>query len=1415
MSTRSLKSSHGRSFSANRSRNPTADGHRQSRNAYPPIRQRGFYSDVVTNNGNEAEIETLLTGPETAQDTLWDVAREKHTPFGKYLTHLFLDASHLDKQLIEQQYGPSTQDLTISDFSHNSFKPKVQLPYSTKPGQLPRKIEIERRRRLYKSLSLVKLLAERNIQTELLMPKQQSDVNVLLNRDEDDPAPFPAYLPLHIFDDEEFDIHTPEEWISLGNMDGIRYPVPGLALLPANEEDRMKNPTDPSINYEWLDVGVLDFDPTSKLYFVQRVDNQGRVVDTEGRPIINGGILDNGSRAQGRNQWWIPRIRLLFYAEDPRVFADRIATAFKSRKICEAELRYNLYIDCMPMDGVGELDQASLRRMIEWAHSAPGIDRGKNLEDYTQVLEKEVNIDFCRSMNRIIFEKTVKEDPVTFAFVYVPPSSAKVTPATGCCPDVPAYTFDAQYDSFAFNSLLTLSESIQAMSKVRTECNRVSCTSLFHIPSAKPMRLEEFEQTQSQMTAQVGLSLRDSWISSLKLSIRSALRDVGKGWFNIHETNWEVYQISKLKKFMETVKFIMQDSMRFLVQDSLVNFTQMIVDASNSAIELDEEFVWGSDLLTSKIKPRKNAIFLIDLVIDKDGVHFSTNLSNFEITLINLFDKGIQATQNVPQLEREILQEIFWSGIPLLESVGEHEPPVEELRSTVRHAIRQALLPLKAYAREYEKYLELINMDINAYIKTYESAGHSAEEAKAEIEKHLREKEVLEAIVPSHIVIGPFYINTEGTRQALGKKKKALGNAVLELLARQLRKQADDACEEFKTISRKLYEKPNCIEELAEMREWIKDVPGMLKEHKELIDKAMADYELIEDFFYNLSPDDFSAKWTTIGWPHKIEKQMEQTLLQLDEDEERFRKLQQSDQTNFEDRLDGLQMAVAGMAAYSDISRAHEIANDVRRINKQLKDAQQMAITYNNRERLFGMPVTNYDKLAKLIRDFEPFRNLWVTVSDWLRSHESWMNDPLLAINAEEVEKNVNESYKIMHKSVKLFSEISSVQDVAIEIKEMIENFRPYIPLIQGLRNPGMRNRHWEQLSEEIGIPVRPKKELTFQKCVEMNLQAYITTIAKIAEVAGKEYSIEQALDKMEKEWEPVMFEIMPYKETGTYILHTSEETSQLLDDHIVMTQSMSFSPFKKPFEDRISSWESKLRNNPGLDALDEWLNCQRSWLYLEPIFSSEDINRQLPVESKRYQTMERIWRQLMKGAKENPQVITLCPDNRLLDNLKECNKLLEQVQKGLSEYLETKRNAFPRFYFLSDDELLEILSQTKNPTAVQPHLRKCFENVARLKFEEDLKITQMFSGEGEVVDLRETLYPTGNVEDWMLEIERVMRESLRLIIKDALRNYTEIPRTEWVLTWPGQVVIACCQTYWSSEVMAELEKGRLKEYYQ
>lgn len=177
-----------------------------------------------------------------------------------------------------------------------------------------------------------------------------------------------------------------------------------------------------------------------------------------------------------------------------------------------------------------------------------------------------------------------------------------------------------------------------------------------------------------------------------------------------------------------------------------------------------------------------------------------------------------------------------------------------------------------------------------------------------------------------------------------------------------------------------------------------------------------------------------------------------------------------------------------------------------------------------------------YDNLSRMVKEFQPYLDLWTTASDWLRWSESWMNDPLSAIDAEQLEKNVIESFKTMHKCVKQFKDIpgrqpsqpvpsclacasslsplsalpTACQEVALDIRTRIEEFKPYIPLIQGLRNPGMRNRHWDMLSNEININVRPKANLTFARCLEMNLQDHIESISKVAEVAGKEYTIEQ-----------------------------------------------------------------------------------------------------------------------------------------------------------------------------------------------------------------------------------------------------------------------------------------------------------------
>ena len=236
-------------------------------------------------------------------------------------------------------------------------------------------------------------------------------------------------------------------------------------------------------------------------------------------------------------------------------------------------------------------------------------------------------------------------------------------------------------------------------------------------------------------------------------------------------------------------------------------------------------------------------------------------------------------------------------------------------------------------------------------------------------------------------------------------------------------------------------------------------------------------------------------------------------------------------------------------------------------------------------------------------------------------------------------------------------------------------------------------------------------------------------------------------------------------------------------------------------------------------EVTSEWLGCQRNWMYLQPIFDSEDINRQLPQEGKRFTNVDRQWRKTLDKVKATPLIITFCDNEELKEQWIKSNAELERVQKNLADYLETKRTAFARFYFLSNDELISILSQTKDPNAVQPHLRKCFEAVHTITMQgAECEMTEMISGEKERIPFMTKIYPRGSVEIWMGEIETMMRRSVRAVTEEGLNDYATMKRGDFVLSHCAMVVLSATQKYWTSEVEAALnDKGAegVIEYYQ
>lgn len=301
---------------------------------------------------------------------------------------------------------------------------------------------------------------------------------------------------------------------------------------------------------------------------------------------------------------------------------------------------------------------------------------------------------------------------------------------------------------------------------------------------------------------------------------------------------------------------------------------------------------------------------------------------------------------------------------------------------------------------------------------------------------------------------------------------------------------------------------------------------------------------------------------------------------------------------------------------------------------------------------------------------------------------------------------------------------------------------------------------------------------------------------------ASKEHALETSVTKMQDEWENSKLSTHQYKDTPVKILASVEEIQLLLEDHIQKTQTMKGSPFVRPHEAKVKAWEESLLR--AQMTLEEWLKVQANWMYLEPVFSSEDIQAQMPEEGRLFKKVDATWRSIMAELGTQVNAVEMASKPGLYEKLCDLTALQDKIMKGLNAYLEKKRLYFPRFFFLSNDEMLEILAETKDPNKVQPHLKKCFEGINRLQLDAELVVHAMFSAEGERVMFSrpvDTVEAKGCVEKWLLNVEKTMVQSLKDVVTSSRDAYVLTPRADWVTKWPGQVVLCTSQVYWTMEV--------------
>ncbi|XP_078069639.1 dynein axonemal heavy chain 6-like [Mustelus asterias] len=418
---------------------------------------------------------------------------------------------------------------------------------------------------------------------------------------------------------------------------------------------------------------------------------------------------------------------------------------------------------------------------------------------------------------------------------------------------------------------------------------------------------------------------------------------------------------------------------------------------------------------------------------------------------------------------------------------------------------------------------------------------------------------------------------------------------------------------------------------------------------------------------------------------------------------------------------------------------------------------------------------------------------LWESQGEWAKLYSHWTNTLFDELNVDAIQKDVNRFTQTIY----MLEKGLPANDIVPLQKQAVLDFKETLPVIVALRNPWLESQHWDNIEYTIGRSIKDKN-LTLESLTKLRVYQRKEAIIHISALATNEATLKNMLGKVVTLWNQTSFKLVAHQ-VDTYtvlIIGSPDEIIAQLEDSLITISTIKGSRYVEPIKKEVAEWDRKL--NLMAQTIEEWMTCQRNWLYLNPIFQAPDIQRQLPTETKLFAQIDAAWNELIMKVQSNTNILKATTAAGVLELLQTTNANLEKILKCLEDYLEAKRISFPRFYFLSNSELLDILSQSKNPEAIRPHLAKCFENIRSLEiFKQATRppiVVMIKSAENENLPMPRNIRIRGPIEQWLGNVETAMFESVKKHLQMGINTWKSTQFKEWVLSHPGQVVLTVSQ---------------------
>lgn len=245
-------------------------------------------------------------------------------------------------------------------------------------------------------------------------------------------------------------------------------------------------------------------------------------------------------------------------------------------------------------------------------------------------------------------------------------------------------------------------------------------------------------------------------------------------------------------------------------------------------------------------------------------------------------------------------------------------------------------------------------------------------------------------------------------------------------------------------------------------------------------------------------------------------------------------------------------------------------------------------------------------------------------------------------------------------------------------LDDAVKNMMTSLRAVTELQNPAIRERHWLELMQATGVKFEMTDSTTFADLLALRLHQYEDEVKNIVDKAVKEMAMEKVLRELDNTWKTMEFTLEPHTRTKLPLILVQEELIEVLEENQVQLQNMLTSKYIAHFLKEVTDWQRSLSQAD--QVIHILMEVQKTWSHLESIFiGSQDIRNQLPEDSKRFDAIDKDFRQISEENQQNLNVVKCTNRAKLNDRLEDIKARLSLCEKALADYLETKRLAFPR----------------------------------------------------------------------------------------------------------------------------------------